>query len=273
MEIQFAKINPTQNMTILVLNPVARSLQPQVAEKLMAYESVNAEQVGFLEPPTQIGARARLQMMGGEFCGNATMSLAAYFCQMDQRGEGELCNYTLEVSGADAPLRCEIQKSGAGFSASVNMPLPEKIECVTLPNGRRYPVVFLPGIAQIIVPAQEMDAEAAEREIARWCKFLNAEALGILLFDEAQKCIRPLVYVRATDSAVWERGCGSGTAAIGAYLASVRQANVSIDLAQPGGVIGADVRLQGGTIESIRIRSTVRIACMGSAWIEDVSPA
>ena len=63
MKLEFAKLSPTRNMTLIVTSPVAREEQPAVAEKLMAYGSVFAEQVGFLEEPCLPGVRARLLML------------------------------------------------------------------------------------------------------------------------------------------------------------------------------------------------------------------
>ena len=268
MEIQFAKINPTQNMTIIVLNPVERAQQPLVAEKLMDYGSVFAEQVGFLEKANNPGAMARLQMMGGEFCGNATMSLAAYLAHTGGMQDGEKCVYPLEISGADEILKCDIRKNGAYYTASVAMPLPEKIEQVELPCGKKYPAVFFLGIAHLIVPMDEMDEDAAENAVAGWCAALDTEALGIILTNADYTAIKPIVYVRATGSSVWERGCGSGTAAVGAYLAAKRQENISVSVSQPGGTISAEAQWSENKLSSLKIRSDVRISAIGTAWIE-----
>ena len=268
MEVQFAKISPTQNMTIIVLSPIERAQQPMLAEKLMAYESVHAEQVGFLEEAALPGAMARLQMMGGEFCGNATMSLAAYLAHKSSMTEGESAVYPLEISGADEVLACDICKKDGVYSASVAMPLPEKIETVSLPDGSRYPAVFFPGIVHLIVPIGKMDEAAAEKSISGWCSALDADALGILLVSEDCSAIKPIVYVRATDSAVWERGCGSGTAALGAYLCAKAQQNISVSVSQPGGIITAEAQWTENRLSALRIRSNVRIAAVGTAWVE-----
>jgi len=268
MEIQFAKINPTQNMTIIVLNPVERAQQPSVAEKLMDYGSVFAEQVGFLEKPSDPVAKARLQMMGGEFCGNATMSLAAYLAHTGGMKDGENSVYPLEISGAGKILHCNIRKNGASYSASVAMPLPERIESVSLPDGSVYPAIFFPGIAHLIVPMDQMDASDAENVIAGWCEALDTNALGIILTNEDCSLIRPIVYVRATLSSVWERGCGSGTAAIGAYLASKEQKNIAVSVSQPGGTITVEASWSENTLSALKIRSDVRISAIGTAWIE-----
>lgn len=266
MEIQFVKINPCENMTILVTTPIERALQPSIAEKLMAYGSVNAEQVGFLEPASMENARLRLQMMGGEFCGNATMSLAAYLAHTDDIQDS--ASYPLEISGSNDVLVCDIRKNGSAFDASVAMPTPEKIETVSLRDGSSYPAVFFPGIAHLIVPQDEISAEAVEAQIADWCAFLNVEALGVILADAKCESICPIVYVRATNSSVRERGCGSGTAAIGAYLAAKRRESISVCVNQPGGSITAEAQWSNDRLFKLKIHNRIRIACIGTAWVE-----
>jgi len=75
MTLNYQKYSPTGNVTILVTTPVPRSMQPGVAARLL--EDVGGEQVGFIEPVIDPRCAARLQMMGGEFCGNAPMCLGA----------------------------------------------------------------------------------------------------------------------------------------------------------------------------------------------------
>ena len=49
MEVKFIKASPTENMTLLIETPVAREKQLAVAERLIAYGSVYAEQAGYIE--------------------------------------------------------------------------------------------------------------------------------------------------------------------------------------------------------------------------------
>ena len=267
MKLKFAKMNPTENMTAIVLSPVPRQQQPLVAARLMAENSVCVEQVGFLEGATLPGAVARLQMMGGEFCGNATMSLAALRAYEEGLREGEQKIYPLEISGADKLLDCRIVRRGEGFVGSVGMPLPERISEEELEPGLLLPVVRFPGIAHVIVKEDRMDPAAAKAVIPRWCRQLKTDALGILLTNQDLNRIRPLVYVRETDSSVWERGCGSGTAALGAYLAHEAQADVQVSISQPGGVISVRAAYEGG-VNGIEITGRVQIAAIGEAFIE-----
>ena len=267
MKLRFAKLNPTENMTILVSDPVPRNRHSAVAESLMAYGSVGGEQVGFLEEPSLPGARMRLQMMGGEFCGNATMSLAALLALQDGLPDGGEAVYPLEVSGADGIVPCRIHRNGDVCRGTVRMPLPEAIREVDFPGGVRCPVVFFPGIAHAIVREGVLCASDAPRCIPRWCATCGTEAFGIILADDALDRIRPLVYVRSTDSSVWERGCGSGTAALGAYLAHERRSNAALDVAQPGGIIHVDAKWDGERVSSVEISGDVRLAATGEAWL------
>lgn len=268
MKLRFAKMNPTENMTILVLSPVERRDQPEVAAKLMAQNSLGAEQVGFLEESTLPGALNRLQMMGGEFCGNATMSLAALHAFEENLPDGAQRVYPLEISGAARLLNCRIVRQGNGYVGSVDMPLPEEILMAEPEPGLRLPVVRFPGIAHVIVQEDRMDPAASKAVIARWCRQLQADALGILLVNSDMNRIRPLVYVRETDSSVWERGCGSGTAAMGAYLAYSTKRDAQLSISQPGGVISVKADYCGG-VSRIEITGRVQIAAIGEAFVDE----
>ena len=65
MEVKFIKASPTENMTLLIETPVAREKQLAVAERLIAYGSVYAEQAGYIEEAENPAAEKRLQMMAG----------------------------------------------------------------------------------------------------------------------------------------------------------------------------------------------------------------
>ncbi len=72
-EIRYVLLDPTGNLTCLVLDPVEAGERDRVTALLMD----RCEQVGYLMPPTAAGARARLQMMGGEFFVNSSRAAAA----------------------------------------------------------------------------------------------------------------------------------------------------------------------------------------------------
>ena len=66
--------------------------------------------------------------------------------------------------------------------------------------------------------------------------------------------------MKPTDSCVWERGCGSGSASIGAWLTAVRGADQCVSLRQPGGVIQVVTRVgEDGRLTSLTITGTVHL--------------
>ena len=270
MEIPFVKISPTQNITILVTAPVPRERQPEVAAGLLAYDSVGGEQVGFLEAPTLPRAHMRLQMMGGEFCGNATMSAGAYLAWKSGVRDGTV-DYMLEVSGASGLVPCRIEREGNLFRGTVHMPLPEgfaEVELETDHGPLRVPMVKMPGIFHVILPADTgVERAEIERRIRSWSEVVQAEALGILRYDEAGQSMEPIVYVPATDSAVWEHGCGSGTAALSSWKAWSTRQSFRGEIRQPGGTIGAAADYANGIITNLSITGVVKIAASGVAYL------
>jgi diaminopimelate epimerase len=257
-------------MTILVKSPVGRSCQLETANLLMSYESVHAEQVGFIERPENLSALARLQMAGGEFCANAAMSLAVYL----SRQNTDPTTVPLEVSGAGGVVECAVRKRDERvYLAALTMPPPEWIGPVTLPifgEDRALAAVRLPGITHVIVPAGalgEKSRAAAETSLEDWASRIDSPAFGIVFFDEKTCRIDPLVYVKDGGSAVWERGCGSGSAAVGAYRAYSAGRTLSTGVSQPGGVISVEAEYLGGTVTGLRVTGTVKIAAEGIAYI------
>ena len=272
MEVKFIKASPTENMTLLIETPVAREEQLAVAEKLIAYGSVYAEQAGYIEEAENPAAEKHLQMMAGEFCGNASLSLAAWLAREKKLPIGEKTEITLEVSGAEELVHCEMERETENrFLGRVAMPLPQEIETRTFTlDGEKIELtaVVFAGITHIIVPVSlwgEDAAEKAERAAKVWAKDLPP-VFGILLFDEEKSGLKPLVAVENV-SLIWERGCGSGTSAVGAYLAAREKKDVAISLKQPGGVMCAEVSCENGKITKIEITGRVAIVAEGTAYV------
>ena len=262
MKIEYIKANPTENKTILVKTPVPRLDQADRASELLGADP-DAEQVGFLEPAEKPGAAVRLQMMGGEFCGNATISAAAFVAERNGIKSGETRNIILEVSGADDLVECRVCRDGDRYSGTVEMPLPSEVrEMVFEYGGRKYSrfVVFFPGIVHIIFNSNDSfpDYRAfAEKAIKKWACIFEEEAVGLILLDEIKPEITPLVYVKSTDSLYWERGCGTGTAAAGVSLSCMKKDSVDVPVKQPGGTISAAALFKDGSVKRLKITGGV----------------
>lgn len=263
MKLDYTIWDPTKNITLLVSTPVPRAEQAGVAAKLMA-ERPRVEQVGFLEDASLPGAVLRLQMMGGEFCGNASMSAAAYAARRDGLDSPDI---PLEVSGYGGLLRCRLDRRDDGLWGTVNMPLPERIAAAELPGIGGVPAVVFNGITHCVVPAGAITREAAEAAVRPLCAALTADACGILLYDESASAFTPLVYVRSTDTAVWESGCGSGSAAVGAYLASRANASKTASLRQPGGTITVSAVWTNSRVSVLTITGHMALLEQGSCEV------
>lgn len=271
MEIDFIKTSPTENMTILVKTPLPQEEHLAVAEKLMAYNSIYGEQVGFIQEPKDKHAVKALRMMAGEFCGNATLSLAAYLMEEKKLPLNATETVLLEVSGAKNLVPCEMQKLEVGYLGKVSMPLPLSMDWEELAlDGETFtlPVVRFEGIAHIIVERSiwgEYARVKAEKASTLWSDSMP-NAFGILLWDSETQSLEPLVCVKGT-SLIWERGCGSGTSAIGVFLAMQAGRTVSVDCNQPGGTMGVQVVMKDGKITALEISGHVSIVAKGKAYI------
>lgn len=264
MELDFVKISPTQNMTILIESDVAPEKRVDAASAIMVYDSVAAEQVGFITRPHG-DACSRLDMAGGEFCCNATAALAAY--EMWRGAEGGAM--MIESSGMRRPLLCDTSRiSQHDFRVTVHLSGPDKVEDVALPidgETRDLCAVHLPGITHIVLPGS-LSREDAEACAQRWVKMFDADALGIMLLDERTMSVTPLVCVESSGTLVWERGCGSGSSAVGAYIAHTARADASVDLRFPGGILRASATYES-VVTSLAVEGVVSIRATGRAYI------
>ncbi|QGG57827.1 diaminopimelate epimerase [Paenibacillus sp. B01] len=272
-EIEFVKLSPTQNMTILIRSPLPPEARPAVAARMMAYDSVHAEQVGFIEKPERSEADARLRMAGGEFCGNACMALAALVARERKVNSDAALELRLEASGAEGLVRCEASRIGESYRCRVEMPPPLKVESRTVAiGGRSYAMGLVQYAASthLLLEVDRFDEDVRGRaaELARLLgAVLDAKLVGILLYRGDTAEMQPLIHVPEVGSLVWERGCGSGAASLGAYLSWKQGRRVELEVRQPGGAIKARAVWTGGEGCALDIEGSVDIVASGTAYV------
>lgn len=251
--IEYVVMNPSQNITILVMCAEDGYDYDYgfVAKKLLELEPT-AEQVGFLKYDDK--SDIVLEMAGGEFCGNATMSAAVYYGILNGVSDG---NVVVRSSGVDDPVNVHIKKTN-DWEGIVEMPKPLEICEGDFGNGVKYPMVFFNGIAHIIIDKKPIDKKDYENKIKEWCDILEMPALGVMFCDgglasfvptntevaftsrtsaPTELSITPLVYVKSINSLYWESSCASGTTAIGAYLLDKYKQKINVDVRQPSGTV------------------------------------
>ena len=227
--IRYVRLDPTGNLTCLVLDPVEDSERPGITAELMG----QCEQVGYLTAPVNPESRAGLQMMGGEFCGNASMATAAWLAR--EAGETE-ASVPLEVSGAEGIVTCYVRRTEDGsWTGTLEMPAVTGIFPVSL-EGKPCTAVRMPGITHLIFEGTP-EKEEAERLIRTAAEMLPDPAVGLLSWEEEQGRMTPLVYVRESGTLVWETACGSGSTAVGAWRARRSGGEMTTEVLQPGGML------------------------------------
>ena len=244
--IDYYLMDPTGNITILVVSPVPIPDQPDIADMLMRREP-SCEQVGYISASDN--SDIRLRMAGGEFCGNATMSTAALFCHRSGIAADHAVPVSVEASGCDSPVPVDITRVADArgrtvFRGRVRMPKHRRVSRHALTfKGRTFdlPVVDVGGIVHIVAtePLSMSDGET-EEAIKKWRLELGAEALGIMqvtLYAGDIMALRPLVYVPTAGTCYWERSCASGTAALGLCLADQGFTVSGLPVREPGGAL------------------------------------
>lgn len=263
--LRFYKASPGGNATILVLDPVPAGRRPELSRRLMDANHLQAEQVGFLD----LEARpVRLDMMGGEFCGNACRVAAAVMAREGAglAAEGAELRGELSVSGVERPVGLRV----VGEDCWVDMPLPEA--------GSGHPIaelapgmglVRLPGITHLCLdeelhPFPEDFAGAASALRARFG--LDAEAVGCVWYASGPcRAIKPVVWVRSTGSTHYETGCGSGSLALALWLGRGQNFPTEFSVLQPSGC-GIGVRVEPGG--PAWIYGPVTLVARGEAFLQ-----
>ena len=241
MRLNVLRADPAGNITLIVLDPVPAGDRAGLAARLMA--GSDAEQVGFVCPPLRGGA-GRIEMAGGEFCGNA----ARAFGMLTARRLGGLSRVQVEVSGCDHPVTVDVD--WAAGTARAQMPLPQGMGRTEV-DGRPGTLVDLGGIAHLVVEAAPSLEFFACAEPLFW-DLPHTEAYGVI-FLEGEK-LTPLVKVPAAGTLVWEGSCGSG-----ALAAAVAQSQDA-----PDGLFVRSYVQPAGTVEAAVVR---RDGEEVSAWI------
>jgi len=244
----FWKMTPGGNPTILLrAADVPPPLRASVAHAVMDMQHLCAEQVGYI----RLSGTPRLDMMGGEFCLNATRSFALLLAYEGLlRPEGGALAGRVEVSGVpgEVPVRVAFRNGDLPFAEAClhfgKLPGPEPFGALRL--------VRVPGIAHIIqegTPPPGEDLAAFCDAQRRCCGVAQEEAVGHLWLSlpgphngaqgvsptQAQEAeLAPVVWVRDTATLCRESACGSGTLACALAL-HARSGALRFSLRQPSG--------------------------------------
>lgn len=278
MKLNFIKANPTDNMTVFILDPLPIELHKDVARKIISYGNLCAEQVGFLDHPSDHDgklAHIRLRMMGGEFCGNATRALAAVMVDRDFPGllkNGDAYRVNIDVSEAFDPIPCQVERmAGNTYSVSAKMPRYESLSSIEfehLSESYRGTWVKYSGISHVVFFTKQVEiANGLIDAIKAAMQSYAGEALGIMLYDEEISFLTPIVHIPETATEIWERGCGSGSAAVATVLAARDGKDIEQEINQPGGCVTLSGQWANGQVREVILTGPVSIVAEGQVNI------
>ena len=267
MDLRFVKASPCRNTTVFVEDEAPLSARAEIARLVMDADVLAAEQVGFLAPPLFAGSALRVEMAGGEFFGNASLALGALAVSRGLRAAGD--SFFVECSGAARPLRVSASAVSPGrWRGTVALSSEARVsEAEFAVGGVAYcgAMVELPGICHFCVAAAPFPTETYEALIALLAAKVSSDAYGIIPYREegdGESSIHPFVSVPAAKSAVFEQACGSGSLALGHWLAKSK-GRTRLEVMQPGGTIR--VALEGGA----SISEEVYFPCAGTFFADD----
>ena len=276
MKLRFIKANPSGNTTVFVLDPVERELYPAVGKAIMAYANVGAEQVGYMLRDESLPEGWKMSMAGGEFCGNASRSFAAWLAlcphgSTPHNFAQQEMDKVITVSGAKEPLTAHITNEGKDNSCyvTVDMPLPERVLTGNDPWFGEYTLVIFEGITHLVL----WNREPKDKDVEKMTELLTSmgpipEAFGIMYYDGTRRFMHPLVNVVESKTLVWENSCGSGTSALAAALAQRADASLKdILIHQPGGDLHVDVTWDKG-VRRLVLGGSIQFTAVGELFVD-----
>lgn len=229
---EYTILRPGGNDQMLIKGIIPQKSKRKINDEMIK-RFPNVEQVSFYEFD-QKNNLAILELAGGEFCGNATRSLA-YLLLNGKKGE-----ISIKVSGTKRELKAGIKKENTAFA---QMPV-SNIESIKKLDKNLFRV-DLEGITQLIYL---QDKQIKNQNIKKYAfKILQKEdliysvpAAGVMFITEQEEFIelKPVVWVRDIDTLLFETACASGTAAVGVWKAIQNNKKLTeVKVIQPTGKI------------------------------------
>lgn len=218
---QITITRPAGNDQLLIKDLVTKE-QKRFINDEMIRRFPNVEQVSFYEDDPEKNT-AQLELAGGEFCGNATRSLAYLLL------EGKKGSIYIKTSGTKQILQCGIKKENTAFA---QMPIFPELNSVRKIDKNLFRV-DLEGIIHLIYDKPTgMKTESQLKEFTRSILekenlLYSSPAAGVMFVEdkENEMVLKPVVWVRDIETLLYETACASGTTAVGLWLTRKRNTN------------------------------------------------
>jgi diaminopimelate epimerase/ribosomal protein S18 acetylase RimI-like enzyme len=251
---------PSGNTTAVVFDQLLDSDRKKLNDRVMSAwkdrrpDQTEIEQCCFVTRANSPEAVARVEMFGGEFCGNAMRSVAWLVTK------GQDYSGLIEVSGVNRPLAFSVERG----DVVVEMPLPETCERKLVQPIDEGSLVQLDGTTQLVV-TEPMNGQTPRQLLATLLgsnkyRLTGQPSVGVSYYDRTSGKAEFCVWVKEVDTIFDETACGSGTCAIGVASATKAKGSISLSVVQPSGESIATVATyQDGSVTKSFIAGKVDI--------------
>lgn len=196
MKIPYIKVNPGGNTTAIVTGQFDKQNIITLCKNILESDKT-IEQVGFWVTPNDKTLDARLEMAGGEFCGNALRALgAAMYIGTNKT------SYRVECSGTPQTITLRSTRDRSSIQISTDAFFANAKTC------------SLPGISYILL--EDFVDKAKAQQLLKDNNYLQLAGSGVVGYKKKNEgfVITPIVWVRDVETFFEETACGSGTMAL-----------------------------------------------------------
>jgi len=196
------------NETAIQIIKGERAQADEQAGKALLHAYPTTEQAGLLYIDCN-----RLEMAGGEFCGNASAAAAVL---LTNKSTEPTVRYS--VSGFEGSVVAKIVSVDSDkyrVRTSFNT-MNYKIEKIEY-EGRQLSIVDMKGITHILIKSTfpATNYEATLRKLVDRLNLQACEAVGVIWYKQQSEKVKinPVVWVKKVDTLYYESACGSGAIA------------------------------------------------------------
>ncbi len=231
--------SPGGNITALI--ETARPMDFSAVAARVMEQRPEVEQVGFVMPPKKPLCDFHVEMMGGEFCGNAARSAALRWCLSAKKNSA-----VFTVSGFDVPLTAHVQDK------TVTLRIPGEF----LKSAAQVPEGWLAdfyGIRFLVID-NVTNKKDIEKLVHKYRDSMPAIGVIVLQASEKGHSIIPWVWVVSTGTLIKENACASGSIAAALVVRKQGLDLPSYSIIQPSGSVlsvGLEPRFLDVTLSGI----------------------
>lgn len=223
----------------MVFRKISKKYHARVSRAIMEQYS-EIEQVGFVR---NLKGKPHLDMMGGEFCGNASRCLAYELFSKNKNSA------VFSVSGYSGKI-CSTHKDGQVF-ITLKKDFLQDIRPHYLGHE-----VNLQGISFLVTAKKNVDINA-EIVLKKFSSGRFAAGLVRLVKKASNYSIFPIIFVPSTNTLVEESSCASGSIAAALVLNKLGKGRTFVIIQPSGKHFKITLHFKKDSLESIRFSGSV----------------